>query len=55
MSQTMESKVADEEDEVLETLYDVHEDLQTIANSDAEWSKYAKEGLDLLREAGYDV
>jgi len=55
MSTTVESKAEEEQEDALETLYNVHEDLQVIADSDAEWAKYAEKGLEKLREAGYDV
>ena len=42
-------------DDRLDKLYEVHEELQLIADSDARYAKYAKNGLESLREAGYDV
>lgn len=42
-------------EEALDRLYELREELQTIADSDAEYAKYAREGLRKLREAGYDV
>jgi len=41
--------------ENLERLYDLHEELQTIANSDAQYSEYAQNALETLQEEGYDV
>lgn len=52
---TLETKVSDERKDRLDTLYDLREELQTVAEADIEYSKYAKEGLRTLRENGYDV
>lgn len=42
-------------EENLDRLYELREELQIIAESDAEYAKYAQNGLETLREAGYDV
>lgn len=42
-------------DERLERLYELREELKTIANSDVEYAEYASNGLERLQEAGYDV
>jgi len=39
----------------LDELYDLREELQQIAGSDARYAKYAENALASLREAGYDV
>jgi hypothetical protein len=41
--------------ERLRPLYEVREELKLVANSDAEYAKYAQNFLESLREAGYDV
>lgn len=42
-------------DDRLDALYEVHEELQLIADSDARYASYAQNALESLREAGYDV
>lgn len=49
------AKFDSHDEDRLEKLYELRDELQTIADSDAEWARYAQEGLDQLREAGYDV
>jgi len=39
----------------LDELYELRDELQTIAGSDAKYATYAENALDTLREAGYDV
>jgi hypothetical protein len=39
----------------LDELYELREELQLVAQSDARYAKWAQNGLDQLREAGYDV
>lgn len=41
--------------ENLETLHELREELQTIAESDADWAEYAENALSTLRQEGYDV
>jgi len=41
--------------ENLDRLYELREELQTIADSDAEYAEYAENFLNSLRGAGYDV
>jgi hypothetical protein len=41
--------------ERLRPLYEISEELQLVANSDADYAKYAQNFLESLREAGYDV
>lgn len=41
--------------EALDELYEYVEELQTIADSDTKYAKYAQAGLENLEEAGYDV
>jgi len=55
LSASRPRELPDKDDDYLETLYDLREELKIIANSEAEWAKYAEEGLSKLREAGYDV
>ena len=38
--------------ENLERLYDLREELQTVADSDADYAEYAENFLESLREAG---
>ena len=42
-------------EDALEQLYEIRDDLKTVANSDAEYATYAQNALDELEEAGYDV
>ncbi|MCJ0619504.1 hypothetical protein JZX76_08275 [Haloarcula hispanica] len=55
MSKTADTQIDDPDDDRLETLYNVHEELQTIAESDVPYAEYAENWLASLREAGYDV
>lgn len=41
--------------ESLERLYDLRDELETVANSDTKYAQYAQNGLERLQEAGYDV
>jgi hypothetical protein len=41
--------------ETLDRLYELREELETVAASDAGYAKYAQNGLETLHEAGYDV
>jgi len=43
------------EDDRLDELYELREELQTIAGTDARYAEYAENALASLREAGYDV
>ena len=43
------------EEDRLDQLYAVSDELQTIADSDADYAEYAENFLASLREAGYDV
>lgn len=56
MSTTKEpQQLSDQRKDRLDKLYELREELQIVADADVEYSKYAKEGLRTLREAGYDV
>jgi len=39
----------------LDRLYELHEELQTIAEADLEYARYARNALDRLEAEGYDV
>jgi hypothetical protein len=41
--------------ENLDRLYDLREELETVANSDADYAAYAESFLETLRAEGYDV
>jgi hypothetical protein len=41
--------------ETLDRLYELRDDLKTIANSDADYAEYAHNGLETLKKEGYDV
>lgn len=42
-------------EENLERLYELREELQTVADADIEYAKYAENALETLRAEGYDV
>lgn len=54
MSQATET-ATDRTKERLQPLYEVHEELQLIAESDVPYARDAQNFLESLREAGYDV
>lgn len=55
MSQATRPQGGADGDEILDRLYELSEEFETIAASDADYATYAEEGLRKLREAGYDV
>jgi len=50
-----EADMPDAEAAALEELYDLREELKLVAGSDCAYAKYCENGLERLREAGYDV
>ena len=50
-----EADIPDAEEAALEELYDLREELKLVAEADVAYAKYAENGLERLREAGYDV
>jgi len=55
MSQAQSKSPDEKRAEKLDELYDLREELEQIADSDARYSEYAQNFLESLREAGYDV
>ena len=55
MSTTQNPDPTDRREEGLDKLYELREELKTIADSEAEYARFAENALDTLREAGYDV
>lgn len=55
MSSTAMPTVEERTEARLDQLYEMRDDLETIANSDAEYADYARAALQRLRQAGYDV
>lgn len=41
--------------ETLDRLYELREELRIAANSDTDYAEYAQNGLETLKEEGYDV
>ena len=52
---TPPSDPEDRQEENLDKLYELREQFEIIADSDAEYATYAQNALDRLEEAGYDV
>jgi hypothetical protein len=50
-----DNEPASKRDEALETLYGLREELQTVAETDCPYARYAQNALDELRQEGYDV
>jgi hypothetical protein len=42
-------------EDALDRLYELREQFKIIANSDAEYAKYAENALQRLQEEGYDI
>lgn len=55
MSQAADTSTDPTNEERLDELAELVDDLKLIADSDARYAKYAENGLEKLREAGYDV
>jgi hypothetical protein len=41
--------------ERLDTLYELREELRIVADSEGPYAKYGQNGLEALRDAGYDL
>lgn len=54
-AQSIKAELQQREEEELDQWYELREELEIVAEADVRWSKYARNILQDLREAGYDV